>query len=668
MTYPKLFTPLDLGPLVLGNRLVMGAMHTGLEEVPDGATRMAAFYGARARAGVGLIVTGGFAPNREGAAIEGLGIFGSSEQAEEHRVITNAVHREGGAILLQILHAGGYARHALAVAPSAQPTPLCPVIPRALDEDDIERTIEDHVGCARLAKHAGYDGVEFIGSGGYLIDAFLAPRTNRRQDRWGGGFENRSRFGLEIVRRTSRALGTGAVVSFRLSLADLVVDGSSWEETVAMARALKDAGAHMISSTFGWHEARVPTIAAIVPSAGFTWITRRLREAVDLPVVASNRINSPELAEAVLARGDADLVALARPFLADPDFVLKAREGRADDINTCIACNQACLDSVFRQEVVSCLVNPFACHETLVRLFPTSSPRKVAVVGAGPGGLACAVTAAQRGHEITLFEGGDAIGGQFRLAAHVPGKEEYAETLRYFRRRLQQTGVRVRLNETPDVADLVGFAHVVVATGTRPRVPSLRGVDHAMVVSYIDVLSGRRQAGDKVAIIGAGGVGFDVAEFLTDPGHHDLESFQCEWGIDATLTRRGGLNLQAAPAHASRQVVLLQRKTGKIGKDLARTTGWIRRAALVRRGVQMLAGVDYQYIDDLGVHVLVGGEPRLIDANTVVLCAGQEARRELFDDLRKHDIAATLIGGAESASGLDAQRAIAQGTRLALQL
>jgi 2,4-dienoyl-CoA reductase (NADPH2) len=647
----------------------MGSMHTGLEEAPDAFPQLAAYYGERARGGVGVIVTGGYAPNEAGRITAHAAKLTALGEVPPHRLVTEAVHREGGAICLQILHTGRYAAHEGLVAPSALKAPISRFTPHALSDEEIEATIDDYARCAVLARGARYDGVEVMGSEGYLINEFYAPRTNRRTDRWGGSLENRSRFPLEIVRRIRRAVGRDFIVIFRLSLLDLVEEGASADEVVALARALEEAGTDILNTGIGWHEATVPTTATMVPRAAFAWATRRVTAVLQIPVVASNRINAPDVAEAILACGDADLVSMARPFLADPHLVAKAAEGRADEINTCIGCNQACLDEIFQGRLCSCLVNPLACRESELPVAPAAAPRRLAVVGAGPAGLAYACTAAERGHHVTLFEAAGEIGGQFNLARRIPGKEEFAETLRYFRARLARLEVDVRLGRRVTAEELAGggWERVVLATGVTPRDPGIHGSDHPKVVGYADVILGRRPVGRQVAIVGAGGIGFDVAELLTHP--HDGEQaqeFEREWGIDVDFAHRGGLApLSTAPV-ANRQVTLLQRKSTKVGAGLAKTTGWIRRTLLQRRGVTMIAGVTYERIDDAGLHVRVGGEARLIEADTVVLCAGQEPQRDLLSALEAAGVTTTLIGGADVAAELDAKRAIAQGTREAL--
>ena len=669
--YPHLLAPLDLGFTTLKNRTLMGSMHTGLEEEKNGFERMAAFYAERARGGAGLIVTGGFSPNLAGRVYH----FGSQLsfpwQVGKHRLITEAVHREGGKIALQILHTGRYGYHPLCVSASKLRAPINRFTPRALTQWGIRKTIGDYARCARLAQKAGYDGVEIMGSEGYLINQFIAPQTNQRTDQWGGPFENRIRLAVEIVKATRAKVGPNFIIIFRLSMLDLVEGGSSWEEVVQLAKAIEAAGATIINTGIGWHEARIPTIATMVPRAAFAWVTKRLKGEVKIPLITTNRINTPEVAEDVLATGCADMVSMARPFLADPFFVSKAAANKADEINTCIACNQACLDHIFNGKLTSCLVNPRACHETTLSITRAEFPKKVAVVGAGPAGMACATTAAERGHNVTLFDAADRIGGQFNIAKQIPGKEDFNETLRYFGKRIETSGVKLRLNTRAESEALKaeGFDHVVLATGISPRKPAIPGIESDKVATYLDIIEGRKQAGKAVAIIGAGGIGFDVGEFLTHS--HDerseAERFNSEWGIDPTYASRGGLK-PAVDEKAPRKVYLLQRKESKVGDGLAKTTGWIRRTLLKKRGVTMIPGVNYERIDEAGLHITVGGEAKTLPVDTIVVCAGQESRRELKAPLEAAGIPVTLIGGADLAAELDAKRAIDQGTRVAAAL
>ena len=670
LPFPHLLAPLDLGFCTLKNRVLMGSMHTGLEEAKNGFERMAAFYAARARGGVGLIVTGGVAPNEAGVALPGGSLLVNEEQALQHRIVTAAVQRAGGKIALQILHVGRYGYHPGIVAPSPLQAPISPVCPHELSDSEIEQTIDDYARCAQLAQWAGYDGVEIMGSEGYLINQFVAPRTNHRLDRWGGSFDNRSRFAVEIVRRVRARVGPRCIIIFRVSMLDLVEGGSSWDEVVALAKAVETAGATIINTGIGWHEARIPTIATMVPRAAYAWVTRRMKGEVGIPLIATNRINTPEVAESLLAAGDADMVSMARPFLADADFVNKAAADRSADINTCIGCNQACLDHVFSHKTSSCLVNPYACNETRLLLQPAATRRKIAVVGAGPAGMACASTAAECGHAVTLFDAATSIGGQFNLAKRIPGKEEFAETLRYFGRKLTQTGVDIRLGQRVTAAELLagGFEKIILATGIVPRQPPIPGIEHSKVVRYIDLIEGRVTAGGRVAIIGAGGIGFDVAEFLTHtPNQNELAEYQHTWGIDTEYQQPGGL-ANSTPTPAPRQVFLLQRKSSKVGEGLAKTTGWARRLLLQKRGVKMLAGVSYEKIDDAGLHIHIGEENSVLEVDTIVICAGQEPQRALLVELQASEVPTLLIGGADVATELDAKRAIDQGTRMALSL
>ncbi|MFI2113460.1 FAD-dependent oxidoreductase [Streptomyces rubiginosohelvolus] len=668
--YPTLLSPLDLGFTTLPNRVLMGSMHIGLEEAERGFERMAAFYAERARGGVGLMVTGGIAPSERACSFPGGAKMTTEAEAEQHREITSAVHAAGGRIAMQILHFGRYAHHPDLVAPSAIQAPISGFVPNALTDEQVEETIEEFVRAAELARFAGYDGVEIMGSEGYLINEFIVSATNHRTDRWGGSYENRIRLPIEIVRRVRERVGDDFILIYRLSMLDLVPGGSTLDEVVTLAREIEAAGATIINTGIGWHEARIPTIATSVPRGAFSWVTEKVRGAVSVPLVTSNRINTPEVAEEILASGRADMVSMARPFLADPEFVAKAAAGRADAINTCIGCNQACLDHIFSLKITSCLVNPRACHETELVLSPTRTRKRVAVVGAGPAGLACSVTAAERGHAVTLFDTADEIGGQLNVARRVPGKEEFDETLRYFRTRLAELDVEVRLSTRADTGTLDGFDEIVLATGVEPRTPAIPGTDHPNVVSYLDVLRDGAPVGDRVAIVGAGGIGFDVAEFLTDGGDAaslDADTFFRQWGVDTAYEDRGGLRAPERPK-SPRTVHLVQRRTTKVGAGLGKTTGWIHRTELRHRGVEMIAGASYDLIDDEGLHLTVDGERRVLPVDTVVLCAGQEPRRELYEELSAGTVPVHLIGGADVAAELDAKRAIRQGTELAAAL
>jgi 2,4-dienoyl-CoA reductase (NADPH2) len=679
-SFPCLFTPLDLGFTTLANRVLMGSMHTGLEDGRKHFPAMAEYFAARARGGVGLMVTGGFAPNIAGWTKPFAGTLATTAAARRHRIVTDAVHAEGGRIALQILHTGRYGYHPFCVAPSRIRSPITPFTPRELSGRGIERQIRAFVRCAQLAREAGYDGVEVMGSEGYFINQFLVTHTNQRGDAWGGSYENRMRLPVEIVARVREAVGRDFIIIYRLSMLDLIPDGSSWPEALMLAKAVTQAGTTILNTGIGWHEARVPTIATSVPRGAFTWVTRRMRAdlraaGVTIPLVTSNRINTPDVAEQALADGCADLVSLARPLLADPDFVAKARAGRAEDINTCIACNQACLDHVFRSELATCLVNPRAARETELVIRPATPRRRYAVVGAGPAGLAAATTLAERGHEVHLFEAASVIGGQFNMAKRVPGKEEFHETLRYFGRRIDATGVRLHLDTRATADTLVAqrFDGVILATGVTARDPKIPGQDDANVLSYVDVLLHGKPVGERVAIIGAGGIGFDVAEFLvTPPGHSPtlhLPDWLAEWGVADPVIVRGGV-VRPQPAPAARKVTLLQRKAGKPGKGLGKTTGWIHRAALLMKQVEMIGGVNYERITPEGLFVTYGEQRRdgqLIECDTVVLCAGQEPLRELHAPLQAAGVVVHLIGGAHVAAELDAKRAIDQGTRLAAQ-
>lgn len=670
--YPHLLAPLDLGHVTLRNRVIMGSMHTGLEDRAKDLPKLAAYFAERARGGVGLIVTGGYAPNRTGWLTPFGSRLTSRRQARRHRVVTDAVHAEGGLIALQILHAGRYAYHPFSVSASALKAPINPFKPRALSDRGVRRQIDAYVECAALAREGGYDGVEVMGSEGYFINQFLAERTNKRKDRWGGSAENRRRLAVEIVRGIRQRVGPDFLIIYRLSMADLVEGGQDWAEVVALGKEIEQAGASIINTGIGWHEARVPTIVTSVPRAAFTSITAAFRPHVRIPVVTSNRINLPQVGEEVLARGDADLISMARPFLADPEWVLKATTDRADEINVCIACNQACLDHVFAKRKASCMVNPRAARETELVLLPTRRTRRIAVVGAGPAGLSAAVTAAERGHEVELFEADDEIGGQFGIARRIPGKEEFAETIRYYGRRLELTGVKVHLGRRASAEDLRGFDEVVLATGVVPRIPAIPGIDHEKVLSYVEVVRLGRPVGDRVAVVGAGGIGVDVSEFLTtaDSPTLDLAAWKAEWGVTDPQLAAGALT-KPRPEPSPRQVFLLQRKPGKIGADLGKTTGWVHRAALKNKQVEQLRGVNYERIDDEGLHISFGPKrekPRTLAVDTVVICAGQEPVRDLADDLRAAGVSVHLIGGADVAAELDAERAIEQGTRLAATL
>ncbi|WP_336994061.1 NADPH-dependent 2,4-dienoyl-CoA reductase [Lelliottia amnigena] len=670
--YPSLFSPLDLGFTTLKNRVLMGSMHTGLEEHPEGAERLAAFYAERARHGVALIVTGGVAPALSGVGMEGGAVLNDVSQLPQHRIVTDAVHKEGGKIALQILHTGRYSYQPHLVAPSAIQAPINRFKPHALTHDEILALIDDFSRCAALAREAGYDGVEIMGSEGYLINEFLAARTNQRDDEWGGDYARRMRFAVDVVRAVRARVGTDFIIVFRLSMIDLVEGGGTFDETVQLAQAIEAAGATIINTGIGWHEARIPTIATAVPRAAFSWVTRKLKGKVSIPLVTTNRINDPQVADDVLANGDADMVSMARPFLADAELLSKAQSDRADEINTCIGCNQACLDQIFVGKVTSCLVNPRACHETKMPIVPAVKIKRLAVVGAGPAGLAFAVNAASRGHAVTLFDAAAEIGGQFNIAKQIPGKEEFYETLRYYRKMIALTGVDLRLNHFVTAPDLAGFDDVILASGIAPRTPEIEGIDHPKVLSYLDVLRDKVPVGEKVAIIGCGGIGFDTAMYLSQPGEatsQNIAEFCVEWGIDTSLNQSGGLRPEGPQLPKSpRQIVMLQRKASKPGEGLGKTTGWIHRTTLLSRGVKMIPAVSYQKIDDDGLHVTIGGEPQLLRVDQVILCAGQEPRRELADPLREAGIAVYLIGGCDVAMELDARRAIAQGTKLALAI
>ena len=669
--FSKLLAPLDLGFTTLKNRVLMGSMHTGLEEHPDGTRRMAAYFGERAKGGCGLMVTGGYGPSKRGATHPNTKIMANADDIAKHRVITDEVHKYDSKICLQILHTGRYAFNHKLIAPSAIQAPINPFKPEAVTVEMIEEEIQSFVDLAVKAQQANYDGVEVMGSEGYFINQFTALRTNQRDDEWGGSFENRIKFGVEVVRRIRQAVGERFIIIFRLSMMDLVEGGSSFEEVVQFGQAIEKAGATIINTGIGWHEARIPTIQTKVPRAAFTWVTAKYREHFSIPVITSNRINTPEVAEEVLQRGDADMVSMARPFLADPEFVNKAAQGRSDEVNTCIGCNQACLDHVFNGQMSSCLVNPRACFETEINIVPTKTIKKVAVVGAGPAGLSAATALAEAGHEVTLFDGANEVGGQFNIAKQVPGKEEFSETIRYFSRQLELTGVTVKLNTRVSANELNNsdFDEVIIATGINPRLPPIEGIEHSKVLNYIDVLKHKKAVGKKVAVIGAGGIGFDVSEYLVHSGtstSQDVAAYMKEWGVDMTLNARAGVEgVKAEITAPAREVYLLQRKDTKVGAGLGKTTGWIHRTGLKNKQVKMIASCVYHKIDDAGLHLSIAGERQILDVDNIIICAGQDPARELVEGLKKpyH-----LIGGADVAAELDAKRAIKQGLELATQL
>lgn len=669
--FSKLLAPLDLGFTTLKNRILMGSMHTGLEEHPDGTRRMAAYFGERAKGGCGLMVTGGYGPSKRGATHPNTQIMTSAEDIAKHRVITDEVHKYDSKICLQILHTGRYAFNHKLIAPSAIQAPINPYKPEAVTVEMIEEEIQSFVDLALKAQQANYDGVEVMGSEGYFINQFTALRTNQRDDEWGGSFDNRIKFGVEVVRRIRQAVGEHFIIIFRLSMMDLVEGGSSFEEVVKFGQAIEKAGTTIINTGIGWHEARIPTIQTKVPRAAFTWVTAKYREHFSIPVITSNRINTPEVAEEVLQRGDADMISMARPFLADAEFVNKAATGRSDEINTCIGCNQACLDHVFNGEMASCLVNPRACFETEINIVPTKNIKKIAVVGAGPAGLSAATSLAEAGHEVTLFDGASEVGGQFNIAKQVPGKEEFSETIRYFSRQLELTGVTVKLNTriTANELNNSDFDEIVIATGINPRMPPIEGIEHSKVLNYIDVLKHKKAVGKKVAVIGAGGIGFDVSEYLVHSGtatSQNIPAYMKEWGVDMTLTARAGIEgVKAEITAPARDVYLLQRKDTKVGAGLGKTTGWIHRTGLKNKQVKMLSSCVYHKIDDAGLHLSIAGERQVLAVDNIIICAGQDPARELIEGLNKpyH-----LIGGADVAAELDAKRAIKQGLEIATML
>jgi len=672
--YKHIFEPLDLGFTTLKNRILMGSMHTGLEEEKNGIDKIARYYGERAKGGVGLIVTGGIAPNRQGWTAPFSARMSTKKHAESHKAITDEVHKYGSKICMQILHSGRYGYHPIAVAPSNIKAPISPFKPFQLTESGIKRTINDFVNCAKLSKMAGYDGIEIMGSEGYLINQFIAERTNKRMDKWGGVYENRMRFPIELVRKTREAVGEEYIIIYRLSMLDLVEKGSDWKEVVQLAKEIEKAGATIINTGIGWHEARIPTIATSVPRAAFTWVTKKMKEEISIPLVTTNRINMPETAEQVLANGDADIISMARPFLADPEWVNKAFAAKADEINTCIGCNQACLDHVFEQKVASCLVNPRACHETELNYITTKKPKKIAVIGAGPAGLAAATIAAQRGHIVTLFDSEPEIGGQFNIAKQIPGKEEFYETIRYFNKQIELHNVTLKLNTRVSKENVLkrDFDEVILATGIKPRIPSIIGIEHEKVLNYIDVLKHKKHVGKRVAVIGAGGIGFDVSEYLAHEGEstsQNIDAWLKEWGIDKTLNARSGIEgVKPEIEPSPREIFMFKRSKGKFGGKLGKTTGWIHRSTLKKKNVQFINRVQYSKIDDQGLHYIQNEEAKVLAVDNIIICTGQNPLKELLEPLKENGLKVHVIGGADFASELDAKRAIDQGARLAAEL
>ncbi|WP_431166941.1 FAD-dependent oxidoreductase [Tenacibaculum halocynthiae] len=672
--YKHIFEPLDLGFTTLKNRVLMGSMHTGLEEEKNGIEKIATYYAERAKGGVGLIVTGGIAPNIQGWTAPFSARMSTKKHAKEHKVITEAVHKEGGKICMQILHSGRYGYHPFTVAPSKIKAPINPFKPFALKQSGIRRTVKDFVNCAKLSQEAGYDGVEIMGSEGYLINQFIVKRTNKREDTYGGVYENRIRLAVELVNKIREVVGENFIIIYRLSMLDLVENGSSWEEVVQLGKEIEKAGATIINTGIGWHESRIPTIATSVPRAAFTWVTQKMKEELSIPLITSNRINMPDVAEKVLAEGHADMISMARPFLADPEWVNKAKEEKDDEINTCIACNQACLDHVFEKKIASCLVNPRACHETELNYTATNNKKRIAVVGAGPAGLAASTVAAQRGHEVTLFDADKEVGGQFNIAKQIPGKEEFYETIRYFKKQLEIHNVSIQLNTRVSAEDLAkgNFDEVILATGITPRTPRIEGVDHEKVLNYIDVLKLKKTVGKRVAVIGAGGIGFDVSEYLTHEGEstsQNIDAWLKEWGVDKTMGARSGIEGVKPEFHPSpREIFMFKRSKGKFGKNLGKTTGWIHRANLKKKNVQFINEVQYTKIDDQGLHYTQNEEEKILEVDHVIICAGQVPFKELFEPLEAKGVNVHLIGGADVAAELDAKRAINQGSRLAAKL